>query len=282
MKPHQECDWPLMSLRHYIANTVAVFALGTFLFFGWAHESLENVRKQRRLIGELERVPCRIKFHEDRYVAPVWLQGRYFDEPLRCLQRIEFDFEDHPDVTDSHIRSLACFSQLEGIHSQVTGLSGEGLAALRGLRHLKELDVCACPLSPAGFENISRLQNLTLLNICDTKATDVEMRLIATLRKLENLSVSGKELTDQGVATLSVLGNLRHLSFHWQPITDESLRHIGRLTRLESLDLMKTKIVGSEFHHLSRLRNLKNLRLGGLGASMKHEDAEALKKSLGL
>jgi hypothetical protein len=271
-----------MSLRHYIANTVAVFALATLVVFGWAHQSLENVRKQRRLIAEFERVPCRIKFHDDRYVAPVWLQTRYFDKPLRCLQRIEFDFEDHPDVTELHIRSLACFSQLEGIHSQVTGLTGEGLAALRGLRHLKELDVCACPLSPAGFQNISRLRHLTWLSICDTKATDVEMSLVANLRKLEWLSVSGKELTDQGVATLSVLGNLRHLSFHWQPITDESLRHIGRLTRLESLDLMKTKINGSGFHHLSRLRNLTNLRLGGLGASVNDEDVEALNKSLWL
>lgn len=271
-----------MNLRHYIATTVTVTVLATLVVLAWAHQSLENVRKQRRLIAELERVPCRIKFHEDRYVAPAWLQTRYFDEPLRCLKRIEFDFEDHPDVADSHIRSLACFSQLEGIHSQVTGLTGEGLAALRGLRHLKELDVCCCPLSPAGFQNISRLRHLTWLNICDTNATDVEMRLVAKLRKLESLSVSGKELTDQGVATLSVLGNLRHLSFHQQPITDESLRHIGRLHRLESLDLMKTKINGSGFQHLSRLRNLTNLRLGGLGASMKDEDVEALKKSLGL
>jgi len=271
-----------MRLRHYIATTVTVIVLAALVVFAWVHLSLENVRYQRRLIAELEQVPCRIKFHDDRYVSPVWLQTRYFDEALQCVKRIEFDFEDHPDVTEVHIRSLACFSQLEGLHSQVTGLTGEGLAALRGLRHLKELDVCACPLSPAGFQNISRLRHLTWLNICDTNATDVEMSLVAKLRKLESLTVSGKELTDQGVATLSVLGNLRHLSFHQQPITDESLRHIGRLTRLESLDIMKTKITGAGFHHLSRLRNLKNLRLGGLGASMNDEDAEALKKILGL
>lgn len=113
-----------MKVRHYIATVFTAFALLLVVVFAWAHLSLENVRHQRRLIDELERVPCRIKFHDDRYVAPVWLQARYFDKPLRCLKRIEFDFEDHRDVTDEHIRSLACFSQLEAIHSQVTGSYG--------------------------------------------------------------------------------------------------------------------------------------------------------------
>lgn len=144
-----------MKIRHYIATATAGGALALLVGFTLAHRSLENVRHQRRLIAELEQVPCRINFHDDRYVAPVWLQMRYFDEPLRCVKRIEFDFEDHPDVTDEHIRSLACFSQLEAIHSQVTGLTGEGLAALRGLKHLRELDVCCCPLSQSGYVNIN-------------------------------------------------------------------------------------------------------------------------------
>ena len=257
----------LMKLRHYTVTSVTGLVLVALAAFAWAHHCLAKVRDQRNLITELEQVPCRLKFHDDRYVAPVWLQKLQFDEPLRCVKVVEFDFEDHPDVTTSHIRSLACFSQLEGLRSQVTGLTGEGLASLQGLKYLTELDVCSCPLSQAGFRNIARLNNLTSLNICDTKATDNEMSLIATLYKLETLAVSGRELTDKGVATLSVLGRLRHLSFHGQPITDEALRHIGRLSRLESLDLMKTDIDGSGLHYLSGLRNLKTLKLGGTRVS---------------
>jgi hypothetical protein len=270
----------LMKLRHYTATVVAGLAVLAVIVFGWAQHSLENVRKQRRLITELEQLPGRIGFHEDRYVAPVWLQNLQFDEPLRCVKSVEFDFEDHPEVTTSHIRSLACFSELESINSQVMGLTGDGLAALQGLKHLTELDVCAWPLSQAGFQNISRLQNLTSLNICDTHATDAEMNLIAELDKLESLAVSGKELTDKGVEKLSTLRELKFLGLYEQPITDESLRHIGRMSRLESLDLLKTNIDGSGLHHLSELRNLKTLKLSG--PNIDDNDIERLKKTLGL
>ena len=65
-------------------------------------------------------------------------------------------------------------------------------------------------------------------------------------------------------------------------VVPKALAIPGVRCQLTKVEVMKTKIDGSGFHHLERLRNLKRLRLGGLGASMTDDKAEALKKSLGL
>ena len=135
-------------------------------------------------------------------------QSLYVEKTLRRLKSVEFDFEDYPNVTSSNIRSLRYFSHLNSVNSQVTGLPGECLVALRGL-----IDSCGArylllPLSQPGFQDIVRLRNLTLLKICGTHATEVEMSLITRLHKLELVAVSSKELIDKGMVNLSWFNEL--------------------------------------------------------------------------
>ena len=87
---------------------VAVIAIAS----GWGYLRIKEVRRQVDLIAEIERVPGRVEFHENRYPAPAWMQASFVDRPIRSAKSVLFDFEDHPRpcrVSDSeagrHFRS---------------------------------------------------------------------------------------------------------------------------------------------------------------------------------
>lgn len=89
---------------------------------------------------------------------------------------------------------------------------------LKGLTHLKALDLSEAPMTDAGLAYFARLTELEYLDLSETV------------------------ITDQGVEHLKGLTSLRELYLRGTNITDVGLEHLQGLTQLQRINLEETKV----------------------------------------
>jgi serine/threonine protein kinase/Leucine-rich repeat (LRR) protein len=92
-------------------------------------------------------------------------------------------------LDDDGASRIGQLTSLERLNLRDTWISGEGLAALAGLTHLKDLNLSRCRrLQTNDLTHLSRLATLEKLDLSDCRITDESMRsLVDVLKKLKNL-----------------------------------------------------------------------------------------------
>ncbi len=108
-------------------------------------------------------------------------------------------------------------------HLGGTQLNDEGLALIKELPKVVQLDLKDTQITDAGLANLEPLATLNRLHLEKTKITDAGLAHLKGLANLEYLNLYGTAVTDAGLEHLKELKNLKKL-YVWQTqVTDEGI-----------------------------------------------------------
>jgi hypothetical protein len=110
-------------------------------------------------------------------------------------------------------------------------ITDKGLAALRGLDHLRDLSL----------ERMGRYRNPEWFRR-SVLFTDSCLVHIQALPRLESLILSGNLITDQGLAQIARMANLRELDLEATEVSDAGLAHLEGMTKLKRVHLGATRV----------------------------------------
>ena len=100
-------------------------------------------------------------------------------------------------------------------HLGGTALTDEGLASVKMLPKLVQLDLKDTQITDAGLANLAGIATLNRLHLEKTKITDAGLVHLKDLANLEYLNLYGTAVTDAGLENLKGLKNLKKL-YLWQ------------------------------------------------------------------
>jgi hypothetical protein len=159
-----------------------------------------------------------------------------------------------PKLSDE---GLAFLPGMTGLRSltlyRCRGVTGVGLADLKGVPSLRKLDLFECGLTDDGLAAIATLTTVRDLTLSDSGLNDERLALLEGLRDLASLEISGRrnEITGAGLSHLAGLAKLRTLRLREVRLSDEAVEPLSRMTGLGTLELSGSRIsVGG----LTRLR----------------------------
>jgi hypothetical protein len=98
-----------------------------------------------------------------------------------------------------------------GVNLGERRIADADLALLKGLQHLKELDLTRTPTTSAGLVHLKELKTLKKLYLTDTRIDDTGLTQLKGLKSLELLGLSGTKIGDAGVEHLRELTSLKTL-----------------------------------------------------------------------
>lgn len=165
-------------------------------------------------------------------------------------------------ITDQGLAHLAPLTGIEDLWlSCGSGLTSAGLRYLRGLRHLRLLDLSHTWVDDAGVELLSRLPRLERLYLSYTRVTDIGLHWLAALPDLQDLGLAGTGVTNDGLREIGRLANLRKLELASTAVGVEGLRHLIELDGLEELSLPITATSDAAIPYILRHPNMRTLDL---------------------
>lgn len=173
----------------------------------------------------------------------------------------------HPDhcIRDDYLAVLA--AEISARHfpglslASCRSITDAGLAELRGLKHLRTLDLFNTPTTDKGLEQIASLTELRRLNLAGTGISGRGLRVLKSFPALEQLHLGWCDIGDDALADLEGLPSLRVLDLRAIRMTDAGLLHISRIPTLEVLGLGETAVSGSGLKFLAELKGLRVLNL---------------------
>ncbi len=266
----------VFSLR---ALLVLVLVVGGTL--GWI---VREARVQRDAVATVQRLGGQYRYEweaQNRRPTAVplpgwrkWLINLLGPDYVGPVTQVDIGFGGSKVIpTADDLASIGRLARLERL--SITSIAeGVGLAPLRNLTRLKELDFFGnhgrkIEIDVSALANFVELEKLQLSY---GGMKDADLALIAGLTRLEHLSLStsvargphpGPSITDAGLVALEPLHNLRFLQISGEnDITNAGLVHLAGLTRLETLTLQ-----GKGVTSLGSLRPLVGLTSLSVGVT---------------
>jgi serine/threonine protein kinase len=142
-----------------------------------------------------------------------------------------------------------------------SSVSDKDLGVLRGLLHLRVLNLDHTESTDEGLKDIATLTNLVDLSLTNTQVTDNGLADLKSLTKLENLRLDRLPITDAGLARLSALPRLKSLSLYKTGVTDAGMAYLKELPALEVVSLDDTQIGDEGLRQLSQCKTLKRVKV---------------------
>ncbi len=105
-------------------------------------------------------------------------------------------------------------------HLGGTSLTDEGLAQIKALPKVVQLDLKDTQITDAGLAQLAALSTLNRLHLEKTKVTDAGLVHLKDLGNLEYLNLYGTAVTDAGLEQLKGLKNLKKLYVWQSQVTD--------------------------------------------------------------
>jgi Leucine-rich repeat (LRR) protein len=102
-------------------------------------------------------------------------------------------------------------------------VTDEGLAAIKGWKRLKRLNVHGTKISDTTLEHISGISTLESVNVGSAMITDVGLERLTTLPNLKELTMGGNELGDAGLQALRQMPGLTYLDLSGRQGTDSNV-----------------------------------------------------------
>jgi hypothetical protein len=102
-------------------------------------------------------------------------------------------------------------------------VTDEGLAATKGWKKLKRLNVHGSKISDTTLEHISGITTLESLNIGSAMVTDIGLERLTSLPNLRELTIGGNKLTDAGLQALRQMPGLTYLDLAGRQGTDANI-----------------------------------------------------------
>jgi Leucine Rich Repeat (LRR) protein len=108
-------------------------------------------------------------------------------------------------------------------HLGGTALNDEGLAIVKTLPKVVQLDLKDTQITDAGLANLAAIGTLNRLHLEKTKVTDAGLAHLKDLGNLEYLNLYGTAVTDAGLEHLKGLKNLKKLYVWQSQVTDAGI-----------------------------------------------------------
>jgi hypothetical protein len=102
-------------------------------------------------------------------------------------------------------------------------VTDEGMAAIKGWKKLKRLNIHGTKSSDTTLEHIASISTLEHLNIGSAVMTDVGLERLITLPNLKELTVGGNEISDAGLQALRDMPGLTYLDLSGRQGTDSNV-----------------------------------------------------------
>jgi Leucine-rich repeat (LRR) protein len=164
---------------------------------------------------------------------------------MRHLRKLDLS---HTRVTDGGLEQLKSLENVVELNCYYAErLTEDGIAHLRGWKHLEHLSLRGTKVTSQVFAHLARLTSLRSLDLGFTQIEDEGFEQLASLARLEKLSIGGNRLSGScllllkqlpALVDLDVSGIQRVDSGLWGlPLTGENLTRIGQLRQLRALNL---------------------------------------------
>jgi internalin A len=164
---------------------------------------------------------------------------------MRHLRKLDLS---HTRVTDAGLEQLKGLENVVELNCYYAErLTEDGIAHLRGWKHLEHLSLRGTKVTSQVFEHLAHLVNLRRLDLGFTQIEDEGFEQLASLSRLEKLSIGGNRLSGScllllkqlpALVDLDVSGIQRVDSGLWGlPLTEENLTRVGQLRQLQTLNL---------------------------------------------
>ena len=166
------------------------------------------------------------------------------------------------DVTDAGLAHLRRLSELRDLDLTFTGATGAGLKNLEHLTQLVRLNLTGLT-SDADLASLKGFTKLRYLQLCDTSPaiTDEGLDHLRGLVNLETLSISSPRITSAGLKSLHNMARLSELFLNHTGVAD--LRPIRHMTGLKWLSLWSSPIDDAGLAPIADLTGMQNLTLSG-------------------
>lgn len=141
-------------------------------------------------------------------------------------------------VTDSDLRRLAKMPALAHLDLSLTRITDQGMQELKNAAGIVELDLrFAEYVTDEGLAAIKGWKKLKRLNVHGTKITDTTLEHISGITTLESLDIGSAMITDVGLERLVALPNLKELTMGGNELGDAGLQALRMMPGLTYLDL---------------------------------------------
>jgi len=235
---------------------ILIFGALSVLYFGWKQEKSESKVDLENLdypdnvgIAKWKVGPGHIDYSgnssiTDRDIKK--LAGRsdieYLDLAGTTFGRRPAD--NAPKITDKALEYIGTLVNLRGLDlNSCMAISDNGVASLRNLEKLEELDFNYCPITIKGVSYLRSHKNLKFLSLrmCHKIEGDALIHLKG-LRNLQELHLSFTSVSDEELRHLVTLENLDSLWLTFTSISDNGLQYIEKLRGLKTLELSVTDV----------------------------------------
>jgi Leucine-rich repeat (LRR) protein len=186
-------------------------------------------------------------------------------------------------------------------------MTAAGLAAFKGCKDLKELELHRSNVTDEGLAHFKDCKDLAFLNLTGTPVTDAGLAVFKDCKNLVHLNLSDAPITDAGLAHFKGNNNLTELWLYFTKVTgeglidfkgckdltflnlygtqttDAGLAHIKNFKNLTKLSLAESRVTDAGLAHLKDCTSLKTLELKGRSVGSTNVSAagiDALKKAL--
>ena len=177
-------------------------------------------------------------------------------------------------VTDAGLKSLSRFTMLRnleirnypkrfgpGIPVPPPKITDAGMAHLKGLDHLRFLNLSDLPITDSGLDAIDALPELHALYLSRTKVQGRGLAKLKSLPRLSILYLDGSQMTEEGLRALSGATNLQILSLNGVHLTPDALPLLRAIPRIDRLELTGSGFLDEEVNALVKSKpRLKVMR----------------------
>ena len=176
-------------------------------------------------------------------------------------------------VTDTDLRRLSQFPALTSIDLSLTRIGDQGMQELKNLPGIVDLNLhFAEYVTDEGLAAIKGWKKLKRLNMHGTKCSDTSLEHISGITTLESVNIGSAMITDVGIERLTSLPNLKALTIGGNELGDAGLQALRQIPGLTFLDLLGRQGTDSNVWTVSMsdvgldavlsLKELRELRFG--------------------
>ena len=140
-------------------------------------------------------------------------------------------------------------------------VSDRDLTVLRGLSHLRDLNLDGTETTDEGLKEIATATGLASLSLTNTRITEDGLAGLANLTNLEFLRLDKLPITDAALVHLRALTRLRIISLYKTGVTDKGMAYLKDLPALEEISLDETQVGDEGLLHLSQCKTLKKVKV---------------------
>jgi serine/threonine protein kinase len=183
------------------------------------------------------------------------------DLPAAPFKVVAVQLRANQKVDDAGLQNLKGLVHLKGLDLSSTKVSNAGLEHLKGLVSLEVLELYETPVSDAGLVHLRGLTNLTGLGLGETSVSDEGLPHLKGLTGLVVLGLGNTGVSDAGLKHLKGLTELTYLHLGLTKVSDAGLKHLTGLSKLSQLWLYNTKVSNAGLADLRGLGSLTQLDL---------------------